>query len=411
MARHAQPQTAAELGLMPGGRPTPDRLVTLANWQDPPFNRWAFQHLRELVPTARIDRGTGPVTRLPRETRDLDDLRFAAADGKTTTLAALLTATYTDAFLVLHRKRVVVEKYFNDMTPATPHLLQSVSKSITGTLAGIMIARGELDPAGLVTSYVPELAGTSWDGARLRNVLDMRTGTRFSEDYADLKAEVRQYEQVAGWRPQTDPQTADDLYSYIAGLENKEPHGGPFDYRSILTDLLGWIIESAGQARFADLLSRDLWARIGARHDAEVTVDGHGHPVTDGGISVTLRDLARFGQCYVARGRSSGRRVIPASWIDDSWRGDDETRAAFAGAPQAERFPGGLYRNQWWAPFPSRAVLLGSGIYGQSLYIDLAAEAVIVKFSTWPEALDLALAEQHVRAFRAVVAALRDAGA
>ncbi len=79
MTRHAQPQTAAELGLMPGGRPASDRLVTLANWQDPPFNRWAYQHFRELVPTARVDRGTGPVTRLPRETRDLDGLRFAAA--------------------------------------------------------------------------------------------------------------------------------------------------------------------------------------------------------------------------------------------------------------------------------------------------------------------------------------------
>jgi CubicO group peptidase (beta-lactamase class C family) len=411
MARHAPPQTAAELGLMPGGRPAFDRLVTLANWQDPPFNRWAYQHFRELVPTARVDRGTGPVTRLPRETRDLDGLRFAAAGGETTTLAALLAATYTDAFLVLHHGRVVFEQYFNGMTPATPHLLQSVSKSITGTLAGIMTARGELDPGELVTAYVPELAGTSWDGARLREVLDMRTGTRFSEDYADLKAEVRQYEQVVGWRPQTDPQTADDLYSYIAGLENVRPHGGAFDYRSILTDLLGWIIEAAGRDRFADLLSRDLWARIGAERDAEVAVDGHGHPVTDGGISVTLRDLARFGQCHVAKGRCAGRRVIPASWIDDSWRGNDETRIAFAGAPQAERFPGGLYRNQWWAPFPSRAVLLGSGIYGQSLYIDLAAEAVIVKFSTWPEALDLKLADMHLRAFEAVVAALRRAAA
>ena len=236
---------------------------------------------------------------------------------------------------------MVVEQYFNGMTPATPHLLQSVSKPITGTLAGIMISRGELDPKELVTSYVPELAGTSWDGARLRDVLDMRTGTRFSEDYEDLQAEVRQHEQVVGWRPQTDPQTADDLYSYIAGLENAGPHGGAFDYRSILTDLLGWIIESAGRARFADLLSRDLWARIGAEHDAEVAVDGHGHPVTDGGISVTLRDLARFGQCHVAKGRCGGRRVIPASWIDDSGAATTKRAPPLPAHPRRSAFPPG----------------------------------------------------------------------
>ncbi len=409
MSVHARPQSAAELGLMQACRPTPDKLVTLANWQDEPFNRWAFQHVREVVPTARIPRGDGPVTALPPAGRDLRGVRFASAAGGTRSLADMLEATYTDALLVAHQGRVVMEEYFNGMTPSTPHLLQSVSKSITGTVAGILVQQGALDPAELVTTYLPDLGGTSWDGARLRDVLDMRTGTRFSEDYEDLHAEVRQYEQIMGWRPQSDPQTADDLYSYIATLENVRPHRGPFEYRSILTDLLGWILESAGDGRFADLLSRALWSRIGAEHDAEVTVDGHGHPVADGGISVTLRDLARFGLAYAAGGRCLDRQVIPEGWISDCWQGDEETRAAFASAPQAARFPGGMYRNQWWAPFPARPVLLGSGIYGQSLYIDLTAGAVIAKLSTWPAALDLTMAEEHLRAFQAVVADLEEA--
>ena len=407
MPAHDQPPTAADLGLMQGSRPSPERLVTLANWQEPPFNRWAFQHFRELVPTAPIARGEGAVAELPRAPRDIDGLRFASVGGGTTTIAEMLAATYTDALLVLHRGAIVTERYFNGMTPSTAHLLQSVSKSITGTVAGILIGRGVLDPAAPVTDYVPDLAGTSFAGATLRQVLDMRTGTQFSEEYTDLRAEVRQYEQVIGWRPQTDPQPADDLWGYICTLSNARPHGGPFEYRSIITDLLGWILESASGMRYAELLSRELWARLGAEHDAEIAVDRHGHPVADGGISVTLRDLGRFGQAYLQGGFFNGSQIVPADWVRDCWQGDDEARAAFAASPQATRYPGGMYRNQWWVKDPVHGVFLGSGIHGQSVFIHLPCETVVVKLSTWPEALDLSFAEEHVRAFEAIAAALQ----
>jgi hypothetical protein len=406
MPAHDQPPTAADIGLMRDSRPSPERLVTLANWQEPPFSRWAFQHFRELVPTATIARGEGPVAELPHAPRDIDSLRFASVSGAPTTVARMLTATYTDALLVLHRGAIVAERYFNGMTASTPHLLQSVSKSITGTVAGILIERGALDPAALVSDYVPDLAGTSFAGATLRQVLDMRTGTKFSEEYTDLKAEIRQYEQVIGWRPRTDPQPTDDLWSYICALSNARPHGAPFEYRSILTDLLGWILECAGGARYAELLSRELWARLGAEHDAEIAVDGHGHPVADGGISVTLRDLGRFGQAYLQGGFFNGSQIVPGAWVRDCWQGDDEAQAAFAASPQAARYPGGMYRNQWWVIDPVSGVYLASGIHGQSVFVHLPSETVVVKLSTWPEALDLRFAEEHVRAFEAIAAAL-----
>src|SRR5581483_12522756 len=103
---------AADAGLMTGPPPYPaDRLVTLANWQEPPFNRWAFQHIRELIPTARISRGTGPVWTLPRAEQDVLGVRFRSGDRELS-VADMLAETFTDGFLVLHRGQIVAEHYF-----------------------------------------------------------------------------------------------------------------------------------------------------------------------------------------------------------------------------------------------------------------------------------------------------------
>src|SRR5512139_1264144 len=117
MARH-RISTAADLGLMEGTPPPPERLVTLANWQDPPFNRWGFQHVRDLIPTARIPRGNGPVWRLPRAEIDLGGLRYRSR-RRTLTVDQMLEATATDGFLILHRGRIVNERYLNGLTPDT----------------------------------------------------------------------------------------------------------------------------------------------------------------------------------------------------------------------------------------------------------------------------------------------------
>ena len=144
-------RTAAELGLMAGAPPfPPERLVTLANWQDPPFNRWGFQHIRDLIPTARIPRGGGPVWRLPRDERDLSETTVRAS-REAESLRAFLERTYTDGIVVLHGGRIVYERYLNGMTPDTRHLLMSVSKSITSVACGALVARGLLSPSDAVT--------------------------------------------------------------------------------------------------------------------------------------------------------------------------------------------------------------------------------------------------------------------
>ena len=207
----------------------------------------------------------------------------------------------------------MTELYENGMSPAGVHLLQSVSKSIAGSVAGILVGRGELDPEEQVVHYLPELAGGSFEGATVRHLLDMRTGTRFSEVYDDPESDIRLYEPVIGWCPPTGPLVAPDTWAYIATLENQRPHGEAFEYRSILTDLLGWLLERVGGMPYADLVSRELWSRIGAEQDAEITVDRHGCALADGGMSASLRDLGRFGQMILEGGRVGGEQIVPAA--------------------------------------------------------------------------------------------------
>ncbi len=401
---------------MIGSPPAPDRLVTLSNWQDPPWNRWSFQHVGQLIPSARISRGDGPALELPAEPRQVDDLPFRTVGGASSTLGAHLDASYTDGFLALHQGRIVFEEYRNGMTRDTRHLLQSVSKSLTGALAGALVGSGALDPGGLVTDYVPLLRGTSFEGATVRHLLDMTAGTRFSEDYDDPGSDVRRYEIAAGWQPAAGDEAGVDLAAYIGGLPNRSAHGEAFAYRSILTDVLAMVLEGASGQRFADAMSGLLWSRIGADHDAEITVDRHGNAMSDGGISVTLRDLARFGQLYLREGSRDGLQVLPAAWVADTRLADEACRRIFlaaqedahaAGSPaQQACAPLGHYRNQWWVLDPASGVMMGSGIYGQYVYVDAARDVVLAKLSSLPRALDPTIAADTLSAFAGLAAHL-----
>lgn len=366
-----------------------DRQVTLEAWQDPPGNRWAFQHVRELIPTARIRRGSGPPWALVRDEQPVGALRFQAA-GRSMTVAQLLDESYTDAFLVLHGDRIVAEEYRNGMEEDTPHLLMSVSKSVTSAVAGVLAHEGRLGVDAKVTDVVPELEGSSFDGATVQHLLDMRTGTKFNEDYDNPDADVRVYEQVYLWRPRTSPDLPADALAYFATLGNDGEHGGAFRYRSILTDVLAWVLERAAGERYHQLVSEALWQPMGAEYDAEVTVDAHGNAMADGGISATLRDLGRFGLLHLRGGRAgTGAQLFAPSWTDDILRGARDGAQAFAAGDDPTGFPpGSHYRNCWWVRDPAVGLYHASGIYGQNVVVHVPTETVVVKLSTWPTALD-----------------------
>ena len=401
------PATASELGLMEGSPPPSGRLVTLDNWLLPPFNRWSLQHLGELMPSARIARGDH-VRDLPRAERDLGEVTFEH-DGEHWTLDETLAATATDGFLVLRRGEIVTERYANGMTPETRHVQFSVTKSVVATVAGILIDRGAMHADDDLAAVIPELAGTSWEGATVQHVLDMRTGTRFSEDYEDLESAMAPYTVASGMGPRTRHDDPTDTYSYLLTLENEREHGGVFDYRSPVTSMLGWLCERAGGARLGTLLGRELWAPIGAEHDASIVVDPHGYAMAAGGMSATLRDLGRFGQAWLDGGVVEGRQVVPSPWIADTLAGQHDSRDAYAAAyPDLEDddFREAFYRNKWWVLDASVPLYAAIGIHGQHVMVHGPSQVVIAKFSSLPVADDLAILALDGAAFLAVAEAL-----
>ncbi|MFY9920128.1 MAG: serine hydrolase [Mycobacterium sp.] len=388
---------------MAGFPPPRESVVNLENWQEPAFNRWSFQHLREIIPTQRIARG--PETRVLLGVDDppaLDDIAVTRLGAGPATVGGVLADTWTDAVIVLHDGQVVLERYLGTMKADMSHLLMSVSKSIVGCVCGILASQGRLDTEAPITQYIPEITGSGYDGATVRHVLDMRTGVAFSETYEDPDAEVRVIERHMGWRPSAEGGSV-GLYGYLTSLSSEGPHGGPFVYRSADTDVLGWVCERAAGARMADLVSTLVWAPMGAEYDAEITCDALGSAVHDGGISATTRDVARFGMLLLDDGSVGGRPVVPEDWLRQARHIDADIRGAFAASDSEPVLPGGWYRNQFWfVPGPSGDILLCLGIHGQMVFVDRATRTVAVKLSSWPTAQEPAHLLDTIRAFVAV---------
>lgn len=353
---------------------------TLDDWLTPENRVSGFQHVREIVPSARIDRGE-TVRPLPLALMDLDGVPVL---GPGVTLADFLDRRI-NGFLVLRSGSICMEHYRNGLTQRTPHLLMSISKSILASVTGILAESGCIRASEEICRILPELRGSAWEEATIQHLLDMRAGIRFDESDDDPSSELFVYEQIFQWRPlrQTLPT---DIRQYMACLPKERPHGGPFLYQSILTDMLAWVLEAATGQRMSDLISELLWQPMGAEDDAEITLDRHGNAYADGGISATLRDVARLGELWRGGGAWNGHTVVPHRWIEETIRPGWAVEASSgraSGTAIAAR--SGYYSQNWWIIDPERALYAARGYCGQALYIDTEAELVVVALSAWPE--------------------------
>jgi hypothetical protein len=369
--------------------PAPEQ-VTLANWRTAPFSRWAFHHVRDIVPSADVPHDPASVMPLPPAPKDLG-------------LGDFLEATDTGGLLVLHRGRVAFEHYARGLKAENPHILMSVTKSMLGLLAGILAARGVLDVEKEVSSVLPELASTGFRGATIRQLLDMRSGIAFDEDYLATSGPIVEYRKSTGWNPLQAGEAASDLRSFFGTLTgNDGPHGGIFRYISPNTDLLGWVIERAAGRRYADLMSELLWKPLGAERSAYITVDRLGAPRVAGGMCVTLRDLARVGQLLVQDGARDGKQVVPAAWIDDLERNGDPQ--AWTAGSFAEYFGHRPmhYRAKWYVLRDEGPTLFGWGIHGQHLFVDRRRQIVVARLASQALPVDVPRMELMLRAVQRI---------
>ena len=378
-------------------------IIPRLDWDRAPWNRWTFQHVREMVPTTQVWRGLGPASPLPENLQDIDAIGFEV-DGRSDTIGGFLQSSYADGMLVLHRGKVVAERYLNGMTPRTPHLSQSVAKSVVGTVAGVLIGRGLVDPAAPVTHYLPELEATAYRGARVQHVLDMTSGVVFDETYTALDSHMAQMDVACGWKDRTDPNWPGHVWELILSLKASEcAHGASFRYRSIETDVLSFVLQRAAATPLAELVSRELWAPMGAQEDAYFTVDPAGYALGDGGFNATLCDYARFALLHLGGGVIDGRRIVPAAWIGETRTG---ARPDLFGGVYHAVLPEGAYHNQFWVEDSKRRAYMARGVFGQLIYIDPEAEFAAVILSSWPEFINVRRTRTALAAVRAIRGAL-----
>jgi CubicO group peptidase (beta-lactamase class C family) len=358
--------------------------VTLANWRTAPFSRWTFQNVRDLVPTARIAAGT-PEAEAPRGSDAFLDAPMDTGLAGTTSARDFLAFAHTDSFVMMRKGEIVAEYHAPHVDPAAPHLVFSISKSLTAVLSGILEDRGLIDPDRPVTDYLPEAKGSVYGDCTYRDVLDMRVSLDFEEAYLDPESEFARYRRSMLWNPPALGAQPETLAAFLLTLRKAaRPHGGPFYYASPNADLLGVIIERVTGARFADLMSELLWKPMGAKGAADITVDAIGTPRTAGGVSITAHDLARLGELLRNDGVRDGRAIVPKGWIRDMQENGD--REAWQQGKNVA-LPNGRYRSQWYQSGEADGAFCAIGIHGQWLYVDPSTETVIVKLSSHPEPL------------------------
>ncbi len=395
------------LGWMQGTPPAADKVIRFADGSGYRFPqlRWSFAHYRQLVPTVTVARGLKPSTPLPVAPLGLPEVRYTPLGGAgVSNWADMLEATYTDAVLVLHKGQVLVEHFCGVMSPLHQHIAMSVSKSFMGLLAACLVSEGLLDEARRVDHYVPELVGSGFADATVRQVMDMTTAIDYSENYADPQAEIWTHMRAGGVMPRPAGYNGpDNFYDYLKTVRKLGEHGERFTYRTANTDVLGWIVRRLTGQNTEQMLSERVWQPMGAELDAYYTVDPNGTAFAGGGLNTGLHDLARFGELVRNHGRVGQTQVLPAAAVADTFAGADPARFA-ANGPAT--LAGWSYRNMWWVSHNAHGAIMARGVHGQNIYIDPKAEMVIARYASHPVAANIANDPHTLPAYHALALAL-----
>src|SRR6218665_2774310 len=262
--------------LMQGFPPAPEQRVTWHNFMSPPHNRWAFHNLGRIRPSISVERGNAPSVPLTSAAQALENFRFDSASGRSVSLAEHLSASCTDGWLGMKNGNVLQEAYFNGHQAHKRHIMFSVTKSLIGLLAEAMLGAGQLNENALASDYVPELAGSAFGDATLRQLLDMAVAIDYDEGYDDPLSGSWQFGYACGLMPPPPGiRASQSLYEYLPATRKSGEHGGFFHYVTATTEALAWVMERASGQSCATLLET-LWQQLGCERDGYFISDPWG---------------------------------------------------------------------------------------------------------------------------------------
>lgn len=329
------------------------------------------------------------------------DLQFTRTDTqKTMTWNQAFDANRTDGLIVLHKGKVVYERYAGCLNEMGTHAAMSMTKSLTGLLAETLIAEGVIDETALAAELIPELKGSAFGDASVRQILNMTTGLKYSEDYSDPEADVWKYSAAASPMPRPgDYKGPRSYFEYLQTVEAEGEHGDAFAYKTINADTIGWIISRSTGKSVSELLSERIWQRMGGEQSAYFTVDSIGTPFAGGGLNAGLRDLARVGQLMLNEGNFNGEQLVPAEAVRNIRKGGDPELFAKAGYTS---LPNGSYKSMWWFFHNDNNAYAARGVHGQTIYIDPTANMVIVRLASHPQAANASNDPTSLPAYQAV---------
>jgi hypothetical protein len=375
-------------GWMEGFPPTKDKVLSAqdGSFFRFPAIRYSVTRMREFMPTKSVKKGLNTVSDLQYDLdNNIDEINFKPLNSdKNMTWEESLYKNYTDGIIILHKGNIVYERYFSDFDDNSLHAVMSLTKSFTGTIASILLAEGIIDDSKLVKEYVPELSDSAFGDATVREVMDMTTGLQYSEDYSDPKAEVWTFSAAGNpFQNTKDYKGPVGYYEFLKTVKKSGNHGEIFGYKTVNSDVLGWVIAKASGKSVLEILQERIWKKMGMEQDAYFQIDSLGTPFAGGGFNAGLRDLARFGQLILNDGIWNGEQLIPKNAVLDIKKGGD--KEAFKKSTY-KNLPGWSYRDMWWITHNKHSAFMGRGVHGQAIYIDPTAEMVIVRLASHPVA-------------------------
>lgn len=339
-----------------------------------------FSHMDDAFLTVEVPRGPGPASPLPEGTpADLPE-----------EVASWIEERSVTSLLVLHEGQVVHESYHLGTAPDDRRISWSVAKSFLSALMGSLVDDGTIPDLDVpVTDYVPSLAGTAYDGATIRDVLQMSSGVTFDEDYLDYHSDINRMGRVVALGRALD--------DFTAGLtETDGPAGEEWQYVSIDTHVIGMVIRGATGRDIPSLLSERIIAPLGMESALYYITDGEGVAFVLGGLNMTTRDYARLGMMFLRDGAWNGQQILSTQWVTESTTASANTDPGEIG-----------YGYQWWIPVGAEpGQFMARGIYGQYVYVDQVNDVVIATTGADRQFRDPGVNEDNVRIFRLIAESL-----